>query len=799
MKPFFTVFSRSYVFFSPRRKILYAGTLFIVFLFMMLSSKIQVSENIASLLPDDRSEATRLFSLLEHMPFSRKVAITLSAGPGTETERLLDAGRELSRSLGPPYFTRVVSGPGGLADGAFFAWVLESLPNLITESDLRRIDAALTPSSIRLLLEALFQRLLFPTGIAEKALLREDPLNLAAFGLEKIQSMNPFPGTRIVRNQFLSADGQSTLILADTPVEATDYQEGKRLCHYLEERIARHVPPDIRARYISAHRYTVANADVIQKDVWRVIGLSTACLLVIFLIFLRHWRAGFVFLVPVSSLGAAACAVYLVFPEVSAVTIGFGAVLLGISVDFAIHIYFALSSGNQNPGAVLDEIARPLLFSALTTLSAFAVLLFSILPGQRQTAVFSMAGLVWAVAVSLWVLPHLLSSSGQQSKASPWRYASHRAKGRWRIFLWAAVMVLGAFAIRNLKFDGDLGALNRVPDSVLTAEEKTQKTWGDFRRTAMILCRAPTLETALAQNYRLFSLLETETGSQDPVSIAPVFPPVKRQEMHRKAWEAYWLHGRGARHLATLNREAARIGFSPGAFQPFLDRLRRKASPITLETFSKNGLASMLEPFLSRIGTGFSVATLVPDTPAAVTAFNNLKDALPGVLFISQSRFRETVSDAVTFDFMNFLIRAAGVCLFLTALLFRRITLLVPAVIPAVSGVVVMLGGMAVLGLPFNLSNIAASILVIGLSIDYGIFMVCRLAGGYRHQTQQAVFVSGLTTLSGFAALAAAHHPALSSIGITVILGIGAALPAALWVVPSFYRMGIRRTDHASA
>jgi predicted RND superfamily exporter protein len=52
----------------------------------------------------------------------------------------------------------------------------------------------------------------------------------------------------------------------------------------------------------------------------------------------------------------------------------------------------------------------------------------------------------------------------------------------------------------------------------------------------------------------------------------------------------------------------------------------------------------------------------------------------------------------------------------------------------------------------------------------------------------RAVLVSGLTTLAGFGALVLARHPALHSIGVTVLLGIGAAIPAALLVIPALSR-----------
>src|SRR4030042_5944034 len=109
------------------------------------------------------------------------------------------------------------------------------------------------------------------------------------------------------------------------------------------------------------------------------------------------------------------------------------------------------------------------------------------------------------------------------------------------------------------------------------------------------------------------------------------------------------------------------------------------------------------------------------------------------------------------------------------------------ALLPISTGLILMMGFMGISGLSFNIFNIIAAILVIGLGIDYGIFMVCRLTERYGHQAEQAILTSGLTTLAGFGALILARHPALQSIGITVLIGIGTAIPTALWVIPAIY------------
>jgi predicted RND superfamily exporter protein len=125
----------------------------------------------------------------------------------------------------------------------------------------------------------------------------------------------------------------------------------------------------------------------------------------------------------------------------------------------------------------------------------------------------------------------------------------------------------------------------------------------------------------------------------------------------------------------------------------------------------------------------------------------------------------------------------------LLAVLFRRPGKILAALVPVVTGLVMMFGIMGMLGLTFNLFNIIAAILVIGLGVDYGIFMVHRQEEGIDRATGQAVLVSGLTTLAGFGALVLARHPALHSIGVTVLLGIGTAIPAALLVIPALYQV----------
>jgi predicted RND superfamily exporter protein len=183
-----------------------------------------------------------------------------------------------------------------------------------------------------------------------------------------------------------------------------------------------------------------------------------------------------------------------------------------------------------------------------------------------------------------------------------------------------------------------------------------------------------------------------------------------------------------------------------------------------------------------------SVLTLVPDTAEIKTLMERDKDRLPGVRFVSQTHFSEMIRNAIGHDFIRFIIGAFFIIILLLVLLFRNIKKVLLSLIPVATGMIFMLGVMSWLEIPFNIFNIISTILIIGLGVDYGIFMVCKSSEEYEHDTNTAVLLSGLTTVTGFGALIFARHPALHSIGITVLLGIGAAIPSAMFVIPAFYR-----------
>ncbi|MGA3085542.1 MAG: MMPL family transporter [Thermodesulfobacteriota bacterium] len=790
MTSFYSLFSKSFGFFSRHRIVLYAAILTIAVLSGIILKSIKLSEDLQSMMPTGKSDAALDISLLQQAPFMQKVVINLKAEPQVNQNSLTEAADQLAKALKKPYYDRVISGPQMASPESFFPWLLAAAPALMTEKDQQEFKAGLNSQGILAKLENIRSRLNSPEGWVIKGLLQSDPLDFHRIALDKFRFLNMFKGMVLKGGHFISADGRNALLVADTPLKVTDSQGSKDLVLYTQGIIDRLNPPGIKVSFLSGHAYTYGNAETVKADLYIILSCASLTILVLLFLFMQNWRAVFVFLVPTSVVLIATAGVLAVYQTISAITIAFGSVLMGIADDYPIFTYFSLRNQEGYSGETVADISRPVLFSGVTTMATFSALFFSDLSGQRQIAFFSIVGIIASLAFSLLVLPHFIRGL-RPARFSIKTGVPARARGRtYRVFIiggWLLLLALGLWQGSRVIFNGDMRSVNWVSKTLMETEKNFKDTWGDFRDTAMVFSEGRDLESALIQNDRLFSYLKRRIPAEGIISLAPLFPSKATQEENIRRWETLWDKDTQDRVRALFIREGDKAGFQPQAFAPFFERWSIKANRVSLDDLKKAGFGELINSLVIFGGDSTRVLTLVPDTPQVAALFNkNIK--LPfAARFVSQSGFNQTISRAMVKNFIQYIITASLVILVFLVLLFRQAGKVLCAMIPVITGLLFMFGVMGWKGIEFNLFNIIATILVIGLSVDLGIFMVSRISEGKETNTGQAVLLGGLTSLVGMGALTLAHHPALYSIGITVLLGMCGAIPSALLVIPAFF------------
>ncbi len=103
-----------------------------------------------------------------------------------------------------------------------------------------------------------------------------------------------------------------------------------------------------------------------------------------------------------------------------------------------------------------------------------------------------------------------------------------------------------------------------------------------------------------------------------------------------------------------------------------------------------------------------------------------------------------------------------------------------------------MVAAMGLFKIPYNLANIVALPLILGIGVVYGVHMLHRYREEHdgdvysvvRH-TGGAVTLAALTTMVGFGSLISASHKGAKTMGLTMVIGVLACLIASVLVLPA--------------
>ncbi len=127
---------------------------------------------------------------------------------------------------------------------------------------------------------------------------------------------------------------------------------------------------------------------------------------------------------------------------------------------------------------------------------------------------------------------------------------------------------------------------------------------------------------------------------------------------------------------------------------------------------------------------------------------------------------------------------------------FRNLVDALLCMLPVVLGFVAMFGIMYVVGEPINPANIIVLPLMFGIGVDAGVHIVHRYQQhprhrpyGLTHGTGKGITLTSLTTMIGFATMMFARHRGIKSLGFVLAVGITMTLIGCLIVMPAVLRL----------
>jgi predicted exporter len=667
------------------------------------------------------------------------------------------------------------------------------------EGDLAQVGALYFPHRFQLLAERtreqlraadwagfeqdLLRRYFSPMPTLTSALVDRDPLLLLAGFLG--ERTGAARGRLAVEDGYLSGvvDGRTIVLLSATlagsPFSFTLQEQAAPLIASLRDELRLQ---DAELLVAGVLLHAIAGTERAQREM-SIVGLGSLLgIVILFLVVFRSARPLTLSLAVIGIgclAGLAAC--LAVFGEVHLLTFVFGASLVGIADDYTAHYFcdaFRLRAA-WTPEAALRHILPGITLGLVTTIIGFAALLLAPFPGLRQMAVFSSAGLVSAYGTVVTCYPLLTRLPIPRYEPPLLGLVAGYARlwrGPWR---WpqiaAGVLALGVLGVGCLRLeaDDDIRLVQSLDPAVAHEDERVRTLLGHAPASQFFLVEGRDAGEVLARAEALTAglrALERQGALANHRALSDVLPSPARQAENR-ALLSLLLEDDPAR----LQRLADAIGLDDGLLQSYLAAFRAAARQPALgfEEWWESALAQGYADLWPAPAGGDLIAAVALDGVRDVAALRALGEASEGVHLVDQvaalsALFGEHRRGTVALTL--------GAYVVVTALLQWRYGLRggLMVMAPPFAAALAALGLLGLLGQPVSLFNIMALLLVLGIGVDYALFF--RETGIESDTTMLAIALSAITTILAFGLLAFSATAAIHAFGLTITIGITAAL-----------------------
>ncbi|WP_026916253.1 MMPL family transporter [Christiangramia portivictoriae] len=771
-------------------------------LMSFLASGIKLEEDITKLVPSG-SDQDLVKTILDESKFSDKIIFRVKANENADRDSLVAYADEMSEFLNSElseYVTDVKAKIPNQDINQIYNFVQSNLPIFLNDQDYSKIERKTHPDSIAASIESGYKQLISPTGFVTKKYFLSDPLNLTSLGLARLQELQVGDQYVLYENYIITLDQRNILFFIDPVYPASESNRNKEFTSKLDQKIEslnKHYV-NVTGDYFGGLRYSVANAEQIKKDIRTTVMITVAILLILLVVYYRKFYVPVLLFVPGLFAGITAVAIlYIAQGSVSAISLGIGAILLGITLDYSLHILTHLRN-SSDVKKLYSEITRPVIMSSLTTAVAFLCLVFVKSTALRDLGIFAGLSVLFSSIFALILIPLLYTPDTIPSKTTWLDKIAGLDYSRFKplVYLLSGLFLVSLLFFTKVSFNEDLSALNYQPENIKKVETELEALAGRSGKTILLVAYGNSLDEALYRNNELYQDLknfEQEGDIRNFSSIGGVVLSTDTQDSHIEQWNTFWTVKRQDSLKNQLDEISSDFGFKSNSFSKFEEVLQKNYSSIGLKEYQQAG-SLYLNDFISRDANLSTVTSTVNLEQDKVERFMTYFENVPGVVALDRKAINQNFLGDLKADF-NILIAASVIAVFIILLLFyQNLLLSIITLLPIVITWICALGIMYFFDIEFNILNIIISSFIFGLGLDYSIFITNSCLREYETGTselqtyQASILLSVITTLLGMGALIFAVHPALRSISIVSIIGVLTAVSVSFILQRSLFR-----------
>lgn len=674
------------------------------------------------------------------------------------------------------------------------------------------------------------QALISAPGPGAAAMAKEflkDPLRLYEFAIDRFSASRPFkgfPGT----DAFISADGRSILIRIAGKHPPSDLAAAKLMTDLVTTLAHRINSSSLELDISGSYAIAAASERAIRADMISSVISSVLFLAALFAIaYRRPVRLFIIGFIPVAVGILYGFGVYSIFlTDLTPLTAVIGGILAGMGIDYSIQ-YISHYQTNRQLGLsavesaeqTIDSLGSALLAAWVTSIVGFVVIGSSKVQALKDFAVLGSLGLTGAFIGSIFILPAILSLTSRRatskSGSSPrlnvapalnW-IRTHRAlcvSTCLILLLIAATITIAKGSL--LELESDLSVMHPQPNAPLQAQALITQRMGASPGSLIVYLTADSPEKLIDLSHRVHDRLATDSAKAAGVAgtygLATLLPDPSIIKERQSAITPAEID----RIIDDFRDVVAQSPFAPQAFDKYITFLRHlltPADPPTIKDLLKNpDLAkTVLDRNAVTSGANPTQAIILvflnrrlDDAKSRAEVINTIRQSLkdlPNATLTGLTVIGNDMQAGIQADLPRLTLLALAIVLLYLFIQLRNLREPLLALAPTVFSLLLTLAFMHVLGRKLNMINLVTIPLLIGIDVDYAVFIVS--AARLRRRSAPEVFEAQLvsschaiimcaaTTILGFGSLVFMSVPAVRSLGLAVAAGVLTGLLATIF------------------
>ncbi|MBN2384430.1 MMPL family transporter [bacterium] len=823
------------------------------------AAHLQLQTNFVSLLPQQSRTVRVFFESVEDFGMSDFLVVCLRTDDQGNSERMMELADLIVEELAGSKLIEYIDYRLGDKEKDFYKEIF--LRNMVLFMDSRgieRLQQNLTDDSIRDLIKKNKELLLSQVSLGVKKLITEDPLRISEIYQEFLPGQKGNLNFDISDGYYLTRDQKMLLILVKPVKSIEDFNFNRLLLYEVEQARDRalaeldasetSLPGEggtaVTVSFTGGHVITLADHQVIKRDIIKTVVSSFIAIVLLFVFAFRRIETMLYIGLPlVTGVIWNLAFSYLTIGSLNLITSVLSAIILGLGVDFAIHLYNRFLdervAGQEVLLALETSLAQTgvgVLTGAVTTAVAFFAMLLAPFRGLAEFGFMAGSGILFCFLSVVLLLPALIRLRLPKFHCDP--VLAKRPMSSFFVRPIAQCVLRFPRTILSIGIIITLAALTQVPkitfsDSLVDLRAQSNKymkvrdeiqarTGGSFRYF-LIVIRGPDIETVIAANERLMTQLDQYVRNHKLNNISSITDYIPSRSVQQQNIDLIRndpdLSGDRIERTFIHALEQNGFRFIP-AYQNYIRNLKLSLAvtePFRYQNYRELRLERILKRFVAFKQNEVRLAIYLFPREKDLTNQKidyrdmfaeirqmfqtmNIDADITGTLPVTQELKGLVISsiNRVT------LIALLGVILVL-AFHFRRTKHIIAAMLPMSCGLIWMLGSMPLVGLSLNFFNIAIIPIIVGIGIDNGVHILHRYKESRQNNDRlltvltlsgKAVVLTSLTTILAFGSLYFSDYKGLATMGYLAITGVGFSLLASIFILPALIAIIIEFRTH---